>query len=747
MNREEWLRVKAVVAECLDVSPSQRANHLEQICAGDDALRKEAASILASHEEAGEFLERPAIGAPEAGMRLGPWLLEAEVGAGGMGRIYRASRADGVYTQKAAVKVLRRGMDTDAILRHFQAERQILASLNHPNVARLLDGGATQDGRPFFVMEFIDGRPLDRWVEERKPDLTDRLRLFQLVCGAVQYAHQRLVVHRDIKPANILVTEDGVPKLVDFGIAKLIGQGPAVTVIGERMLTPAYASPEQLAGEEVTTASDVYSLGVVLRELLADVSLQGDLHSIVGKAVEPETARRYGSAAQLAEDIQRYLDGLPVEARSQTLLYRTARFVRRNRLLAGAAVLLIVVLAVGLAASLWQYRIARYERRQAQERFNKLRKLANSVIHEFHDSIADLPGATAARALMLTRALEYLDGLAAEAGDDAALRVELAEAYGRVGDVQGGSGRASLGKWAEAERSYAKAIKLLEGVPGSEIALARALIRAGGEQNAGRAVEIASAAGKKSVLADAYFAQANELSQRGDIAGALAIREKDLQLRRELLAADPKNPSSRGNLALVSKRVGGLLIRLNRLEEAYNHYAAALAIEREWMAADPLSVEARTAVSFSNSDIGFIRIKQDRLPEALVHYRETVALREALFAADAKNYRTRTILASGCWRTADLLVTMGRAAEGLPLLKRAEELLIDQAVTFAQREELANIRHSQGRAYGPKGKALLERARAEFIQLSREEPGRADLVERVHQIELKLRQDRFAPGS
>jgi non-specific serine/threonine protein kinase/serine/threonine-protein kinase len=484
----------------------------------------------------------------------------------------------------------------------------------------------------------------------------------------------------------------------------------------------------------------------VLRGLLAGISLKGDLHSIVNKAIEPETARRYGSAAQLAEDIQRYLDGMPVEARSQTLMYRTARFVRRNRLLAGAGALLIVVLAVGLAATLWQYRIASHERRQAQDRFNKLRKLANSVIHEFHDSIADLPGAIAARALMLTRALEYLDGLAAEAGDDPALRQELAEAYTRVGDVQGAAGRASLGKWAEAKRSYTKAIKLLDGVAGSEIALARALIRAGGEENAKRAVEIAAAAGRKSVLADAYFAQANEISQRGDIAGALAVREKDLQLRRELLAADPKNPAFRGNLALVQKRVGGLLIRLNRLDEAYDHYAAALEIERQWVAAAPLSVEARTAVSFSTSDIGFIRIQQRRFPEALVHYRETVALRQALFAADAKNYRTRTILASGCWRTADLLVTMGRVAESLPLLKRAEELLVNQAVTFAQREELANIRHSQGRAYGPKGKALLERALAEFLQLSREEPGRADLVERVQQIESRLRKGRFSPG-
>jgi len=739
MDREEWLRVKAVVAECLDVDPAERASHLAQLCNGDHALIQEAASILASHAEAGDFLEQPAIGPPEAGMRLGPWLLEAEVGSGGMGRIYLASRADGVYSQKAAVKVLRRGMDTDTILSHFQSERQILASLNHPNIARLLDGGATQDGRPFFVMEFIDGRPLDRWIAERNPDTSQRLRLFQQVCGAVQYAHQRLVVHRDIKPANILVTGDGSPKLVDFGIAKLIGQGPALTAVGERMLTPAYASPEQLAGEEVTTASDVYSLGVVLRELLAGVTAKGDLENIVAKAVEPEAARRYGSAAQLAEDIQRYLDGMPVEARSQTLMYRTARFVRRNRLLAATAALLIVVLAVGLAATLWQYRIATHERRQAQERFNKLRKLANSVIHEFHDSIADLPGATAARALMLTRALEYLDGLAAEAGDDAALRLELAEAYQRVGDVQGGWGRASLGKWGDAQKSYAKAVTLLEGLPGSEPALARVLLRIGGEPSARRAVDLASAAGKKSILADAYYSLANEIAERGDFAGALAIREKDLLLRREILAADPKSRSARSNLALVAKRIGGLLTRLNRMEDAYERYAEALAIERQWLAADPQSLEARTAVSFSTSDIGFIRLQQKRLPEALTHYRETVALREALYAADSSNFRTRSSLASGLWRTADVLVALGRPAESLPLLQRAESLLRGEEVTPTHREALANIRYVHGLALGRSGKPLIERARAEFAQLSRESPGRGDLTERLAEIDASLK--------
>ena len=741
MSAAEWQRVKGIVAACLELPERERVAHLERACGEDVALLREAESILASYMEAGSFLERPATGAPEAGLRLGPWLLEEEVGVGGMGRIYRASRADGLYAQKVAVKVLRRGMDTDRILAHFQAERQILASLNHPHIARLLDGGATQDGRPFFVMEFIDGQPLDRWMAERGPGVEERLRLFQQVCGAVQYAHQRLVVHRDIKPANILVTGDGVPKLVDFGIAKLLGSGPEVTLAEERMLTPAYASPEQMAGAEVTTASDVYSLGLVLRQLVAGVG--GDIETVVGKALEEDPGRRYGSAGQLAEEIQRYLDGLPVEARKPTAAYRMARFVGRNRVLAGAAVLLVLALAGGLAATAWQYRIAQYERRQAEARFSKLRKLANSVIYEFHDSILDLPGSTGARALMLSRALEYLDGLAGEAGADPALRLELAAAYRRVGDVQGRAGQANLGQRSEAERSYAKSIALLEGVPGGEESLARVLLRQGGDGNTKRAVAIAGDLGKRALLADAYFARADLLTNAGDLSGAMNIRKKDMEIRRGLLSADPGNRRLEGNLALVAKRMGGLLIRMGQLEEAYGYYAEALRMERGWVAAEPLSVEARTALTFSSIDIGLIRMQQGRMEEALGFYREAVAVREALFTVDGGNYRTRVALASACWRMGDLLLRMGRGREALPLLRRAEMLLAGPGAprveAFAQREDLANIRFGLARVHGRGGVELLKQAREEFESLAREAPGREDLRESLAEVSQELR--------
>ena len=273
--------------------------------------------------------------------------------------------------------------------------------------------------------------------------------------------------------------------------------------------------------------------------------------------------------------------------------------------------------------------------------------------------------------------------------------------------------------------------------------MARTLIRAGGEENTRRAVGIASLAGTPALLADAYFAQAELATQKGDMAGALVIRLQDLDIRRNLLAADPRNASLRSNMALVSKRVGGLLISLGRLEEAYAYYAAALGIERAWVAAEPLSVEARTALSFSNSDIGFIRMQQGRMAEALAHYRETVTLREALFAADGKNYRTRVVLASACWRTGELLVKMKRTREAVPLLERAEALMTGPGTpaveTVLQREELATVRRTMGLALGLKGRALVEWARTEFARLALEAPGREDLRFRLLEIDRELR--------
>jgi serine/threonine protein kinase/TolB-like protein len=425
MTPDQWERIKELVDAGLDRNPDARARFLDEACVGDPSLRDEVAQLIASYEQAGDFMAATAGDAATelltdrdvslVGQRMGAYRIVHELGQGGMGTVYLAVRADEAYRKEVAVKALKRGMDTAAIIRSFRTERQILATLDHPNIARLLDGGTTTDGRPYFVMDYVEGLPLDVYCDTHTLAIPERLRLFRTVCAAVHDAHQHGVIHRDLKPGKILVTPAGTPKLLDFGIAKVLNPDLASATIGSvtmmRPLTPAYASPEQIRGEPITAASDVYSLGVVLFELLtghrpyhlrrhsphelehvigeeapdkpstivdrtehhqtdddgdpvvltpASVSeargeapgklrqrLRGDLDTIVLTALRKEPERRYASVAHLSEDIRRYLDNLPVVARPDTLTYRAAKFVRRNRtsvITAGLSVALTGVL-------------------------------------------------------------------------------------------------------------------------------------------------------------------------------------------------------------------------------------------------------------------------------------------------------------------------------------------------------------------------------------------------------------------
>jgi Tol biopolymer transport system component/serine/threonine protein kinase len=426
MNPEHWSRVKELLNAVLELEPGDRAAYLDQTCGPDTALRAEVNSLLASYEEAGdEFMDGPPRDEPPAatlkphdpfvGLKIGPYRVIEEVGHGGMGTVFRAVRADDSFRQQVAIKIVRRGMDHDFILRRFRNERQILAALEHPNIARLLDGGATEDGVPYFVMEYVQrGEPIDTYCDHNELTTVQRLELFQKVCSAVQSAHERRIIHRDIKPTNILINSRGEPKLLDFGIAKILDPelstqtiDPTVTVL--RIMTPEYASPEQVKGLEITTASDVYSLGVLLYELLtghkpyrlksrspqeiAQViceteperpstivyrtelvtrgsdapvtltpevvskarhtrpeelrrTLAGDLDNIILMAMAKEPERRYKSADDLALDIGRYLQGRPIRARKTTLLYRVLKHAQRNR---AAVIAATVALVAGTA--------------------------------------------------------------------------------------------------------------------------------------------------------------------------------------------------------------------------------------------------------------------------------------------------------------------------------------------------------------------------------------------------------------
>ena len=413
----DWQRVQDAFDQLADLTPDEQRQQLDARFPDEPHLRDEVRSLLAN-DTAEDFLDSPAFDHAQGiftddeaddddlvGAHLGPWRIVEPIGRGGMGAVYLAQRADGEFDQQVAIKVVKRGMDTDEIVRRFRDERRLLARLQHPAIARLYDGGVTDDGRPYLVMEHIVGKPIDAYCRDRRLSIAQRLDLFRNVCDAVQYAHRNLIVHRDLKPANILVTDDGDAKLLDFGIARLIEEDAdvesTVTRPGRRMLTPQYASPEQLLGEPITTASDTYSLGVILylmitgrhpfegemntpesaaravieqeperpstafrtridrdaRDALhADVprTWKRDLDNIVLMALRKEPERRYASVQQLSEDIRRYTVGLPVMARADTLAYRTSRFMQRNAAGVAVAVIILICLVAGIVGTSWQ---------------------------------------------------------------------------------------------------------------------------------------------------------------------------------------------------------------------------------------------------------------------------------------------------------------------------------------------------------------------------------------------------------
>ncbi len=419
MSPARWQQIKAALYGALELNPQLRSPYIDRISANDRDMRRELESLLVAYDgSSATFLENPApaIESLQAltagawkGRRVGAYELIEQIGSGGMGEVYRAVRADDEYQKQVAIKLVRVGQDSTAVVQRFRVERQILAALDHPHIARLLDGGTTGEGVPYFVMELIDGEPIDRYCESHRLDVAARLRLFLQVCDAVQYAHQRLTVHRDLKPTNILVSTEGSPKLLDFGIAKILAARPHARADAEskavfRMMTPRYASPEQRGGELITTASDVYSLGIVLYELLiggkpAEVplkaptsgsratlprftkpsaavrraraesrspsapaklekQLRGDLDCIVLKAIDHEAARRYDSVEQFAEDIRRHLRHLPVVARPATIAYRAGSFVRRHAVGVGAAALIALAMLVAVLTTQREAHIA-----------------------------------------------------------------------------------------------------------------------------------------------------------------------------------------------------------------------------------------------------------------------------------------------------------------------------------------------------------------------------------------------------
>ena len=692
-----WSDVDRILGDALGREGAERAAFVSRACAGHPDLAGEVHSLLAAHERGGPLDALDALGGSDelepklAGRRVGPYRLVREIGRGGMGSVWLAERSDDQFQKQVAIKILSAGLPMSEALRRFRDERRILASLEHPHIARLLDAGRTDDGLHYIIMEVVEGVPITEHCRAHGLDGPARVALLRTVASAVHFAHQRLVVHRDLKPANILVAADGQPRLLDFGLAKVLAPDSAAeTVPLLHLATPAYASPEQLRGLPATTSSDVYALGTVAYEVLAGAlpdrsrpaPLEGDLDAIVTKATRPEPQDRYASAEELAADFGRYLERRPVLARGGAIPYRLQRFVARHRAGVAAAAVALFAAGAGIAGVLWQASIARQERRVAEARFNDVRQLAGAMLFELYDGIAPLPGSTEPRRALVTKGLQYFDGLARDAGHDPALSTELASAYLRVADVQFHPRSANLGDTAGALASLARARRILDGLlagdPGNRAAqrlLARAHLATGSAHLYLRSWQPARASVESGLkirealatngddtdrrdLALAYHQLADVVTVE-DRAASMVPRQRALRMLESLLVARPDDDATLQALALVSKVLGSTLNDLKRYDEAEPYYARALAIDEKRVAASPNSALARLDLSFDLSLLATLRMNHDDYRGALVYWGRTIDVRKSLVEADPHDARAKGRLAYAYLRASGARFELG----------------------------------------------------------------------------------------
>jgi len=826
MDTDRWKKIDRLFHEAAALSADARMHLLDETCAEDDALRLEVESLLKHRDAPLPFLEEPAerhlmidpedllddpATDPLIGRVLGHYRIERRIATGGMGAVYQAARCDDVLNQTVAIKVLHRSHDPDELRRRFRIERQIQANLNHSNIARFMDAGVTPDGIPYLVMEYIEGLPIDAYCDARRLDVTQRLVLFQQVCGAVHFAHQNLIVHRDLKPSNILVAQSGEPKLLDFGVAKVLDPDQAQSDLHrtetiKQMLSIDYASPEQLAGEPITTKTDVYSLGVVFYQLLvgckpyrmtsrrfdeivrairmenpqrpstrlrrptrsnaadqtgtADLSpdeiasrrstspdrlargLRGDLDNIVMMALRKEPARRYDSAQQFREDIQRYLDGRPVLAREDTFRYRTGKFIRRNRLVVASVMLLGLALAGGTIATAWQAHVAGQERDAARlavlraeaeaehagieaESANELAALLVdafrvSSVDRTREEMASIHGLLDQQLARVRRQFgehphiranlldaigrvyqqlhlyEEAQALIAEAADIrlkefGAESLETARSHNSFGELL-----YARGKYAEAEECFRKALRLHQSLP------------TGVHTNVSLAMNNLAAV----------------LRTLGRLDEAESLHEEALAIRRvESGGRSPLVAESLQNLGVLDQSRG-------RSELAMGRYAEALGIRRESLG------ETHALTLQSRFSIAAVHFQAGRFKEAEPILREVIAAyREMPLGADQELARATRSLAELLRRTGEFEESEKLLNDTLTAQKRIHGP--DHPYVAATLESLAALSEGRGDLEGARD-LNAEVLRIRTASLPRNHPSRASALLGLGRVMLNL---------
>jgi eukaryotic-like serine/threonine-protein kinase len=790
MKPERWQQIREVLEKALELAPNLRTTFLESACSSDPVLRNEVEALLTSGEDmSAGFLQSSALaeghgldidglgsfGGLEAGRIFAErFLLIRKLGEGGMGQVWLAEQTEPVRRQ-VALKLIKAGMYDETIVQRFQSERQSLAMMDHPSIAKVFDAGATPQGQPYFVMEYVPGLPITEYCDQMKLKIPERLELFIRACEGMQHAHQKAIIHRDLKPANILVVEvDGKPvvRIIDFGLAKAvtpqIGGEPLHTQLGVFVGTPGFMSPEQADSDvsDIDTRTDVYSLGVVfylllsgmqpfenpqrqkqsLEELLRKVreedpprpsskavadrnsataiaeargsdlkqlvrQLRGDLDSIAMKALEKDRVRRYGTASELAADIRRYLTHEPVVARPPSAAYRSSKFIKRHKLgLAVATVFALVVIA-GAVATVREARIARIEQARSEQHFESLRKLTNSMLFEFHDSIESLPGSTAPRELVVSRALEYLEQIDADSPNDPATLRDLAAGYERIGRIRAEEGHPHLGgtgSYQQANELYEKALairqKLASANPG-DLGLQLELL--GTMLNVARIDE-----------------------QFGELDRALALQQQRLEIE-EQLAKSHDSDDLRYNIAASYIGIGELKLWLGEYDSALDYERQSLTLNQALLDKNPDSLKMLRGVWRSRGWTAMVLRYDRKFAEGAAESRKALVISEQLASRDPNNTEFQRFLIADNQSLCECLAYAGSFSEVRRLCRKA--ISINQTMVKSDKSnvqasaDLANSNMTMGLAlylmHSPKEALLFEqRADAMYRDVAAHEP-------------------------